>query len=295
MMMMPYPYDGTKSDSAMGPEDCCENLFNIIYIEPSNSLCYKVALLRFLASCASLSSFLLPVTSTCAGNHWRKHTLSNSCNLNRREQISSVIHEPPFRIAWRAAFESQKKTRPLACNKTGVGTNRSERCHLHEDQAQDALNRPVVEKPPHRKKCTCTANYFIGHHPGTSNSSIRGPCVFSNHANHLAEGHFGPLCPLRVLPLMSTHRCLRLEWCCSQGNWTAAEWNQVVFRDESRFNLGRDNNCVRVGRPRGERLNPVFALERHNASTAGVMVWCAIAYNSVSQTVGRIENKRFKK
>ncbi|GFV30262.1 uncharacterized protein TNCV_97371 [Trichonephila clavipes] len=26
------------------------------------------------------------------------------------------------------------------------GTNGSERCHLHEEQAQDALDRPVVEK-----------------------------------------------------------------------------------------------------------------------------------------------------
>ncbi|GFV69955.1 hypothetical protein TNCV_1983221 [Trichonephila clavipes] len=52
--------------------------------------------------------------STCAGNHWRKQTSSNACNLNRREQISSLFHEPPFRIAWRSAFESQKLTRHLA-------------------------------------------------------------------------------------------------------------------------------------------------------------------------------------
>ncbi|GFU36783.1 hypothetical protein TNCV_365481 [Trichonephila clavipes] len=35
------------------------------------------------------------------------------CNLNRREQISSVILDSTFRIAWRAAFNSQKMTRPL--------------------------------------------------------------------------------------------------------------------------------------------------------------------------------------
>ncbi|GFX27331.1 uncharacterized protein TNCV_3341431 [Trichonephila clavipes] len=28
----------------------------------------------------------------------------------------------------------------------GVGTSGSERCHLHEDQAQNALDKPVVEK-----------------------------------------------------------------------------------------------------------------------------------------------------
>ncbi|GFT04040.1 transposable element Tcb2 transposase [Trichonephila clavipes] len=75
------------------------------------------------------------------------------------------------------------------------------------------------------------------------------------------------------------------EWCCTQGNWTAAEWNQVVFSDESRFNLSSDDNRVRVWRPRGERLNPAFALQRHTAPTAGVMAWGAIAYNTWSPLV----------
>ncbi|GFS81253.1 transposable element Tcb2 transposase [Trichonephila clavipes] len=52
------------------------------------------------------------------------------------------------------------------------------------------------------------------------------------------------------------------------GNWTAAEWNQVVFSDESRFNLSSDDNRVRVWRPRGERLNSAFPLQWHTAPTA---------------------------
>ncbi|GFT63472.1 transposable element Tcb2 transposase [Trichonephila clavipes] len=72
--------------------------------------------------------------------------------------------------------------------------------------------------------------------------------------------------------LTPTRRRLPLEWCHVRGNWTAAEWNHVVFSDESRFNLSSDNNRVRVWRPRGERHNPVFALQRHTASATGVMV-----------------------
>ncbi|GFW37996.1 transposable element Tcb2 transposase [Trichonephila clavipes] len=102
---------------------------------------------------------------------------------------------------------------------------------------------------------------------------------------HLAEGHLGSRRPLRVLPLTPTHRRLRLEWCSARGNWTAAEWNQVIFSDESRFNLSGDVNRVRVGKPRGERLNPAFALQRHTAPTAGVMVWDANAYNTRSPLV----------
>ncbi|GFS52551.1 transposable element Tcb2 transposase [Trichonephila clavipes] len=57
---------------------------------------------------------------------------------------------------------------------------------------------------------------------------------------------------------------------------------KVVFSDESRLNLSSDDNRVRVWRPRGECLNPPFALQRHTAPTAGVMVWGAIAYNTRS-------------
>ncbi|GFX30908.1 transposable element Tcb2 transposase [Trichonephila clavipes] len=101
----------------------------------------------------------------------------------------------------------------------------------------------------------------------------------------LAEGHLGSRRPLRVLPLTRTHRRFRLEWCRARGSWTKAEWNQVVFSDESRFNLSSDDNRARVWRTRGERLNPAFALQKHTTPTAGVMLWGAIAYNTRSPLV----------
>ncbi|GFX49566.1 DUF4817 domain-containing protein [Trichonephila clavipes] len=76
-----------------------------------------------------------------------------------------------------------------------------------------------------------------------------------------------------------------MEWCHARGNWAAAEWNQVVFSKEFRFNLSSDANRVRLWRPRDERLNHVFALQRHTASTAGAMLWDFIAYNTRSLLV----------
>ncbi|GFW19663.1 transposable element Tcb2 transposase [Trichonephila clavipes] len=87
------------------------------------------------------------------------------------------------------------------------------------------------------------------------------------------------------LSLTPAHRRLRLEWCRARGNWTAVEWNQVVFSDESRFNLSTDDNRVRVWRSRDERLNSAFALQRHTAPTAVVMVWGAIFYYTRSPLV----------
>ncbi|GFX09424.1 transposable element Tcb2 transposase [Trichonephila clavipes] len=59
----------------------------------------------------------------------------------------------------------------------------------------------------------------------------------------------------------------------------------VVFRDESRFEHSSDDNHVRVWRPRAERLNPAFILQRHTVFRAGVMIWGVIAYNTRSPLV----------
>ncbi|GFX37305.1 transposable element Tcb2 transposase [Trichonephila clavipes] len=60
---------------------------------------------------------------------------------------------------------------------------------------------------------------------------------------------------------------------------------KTTTSDESRFNLSSDDNRVREWRPRGERLNPAFALQQHTTPTAGVMVLGAIAYSTWSPLV----------
>ncbi|GFS76135.1 transposable element Tcb2 transposase [Trichonephila clavipes] len=76
-----------------------------------------------------------------------------------------------------------------------------------------------------------------------------------------------------------------LESYAARRDWTATEGNQVVLSDESRFNLSSDDNRVCAWKPHRERFNPTFALQRHTAPTAGVMVWGAIAYNTRSPLV----------
>ncbi|GFS56161.1 transposable element Tcb2 transposase [Trichonephila clavipes] len=79
--------------------------------------------------------------------------------------------------------------------------------------------------------------------------SLGAPVSTQTIRSRLAEGHLGLQHPLRVLPLTPSHQHLRLEWCSTRGNCTAAEWNRVVFSDESRFNLSSDENPVRVCSP----------------------------------------------
>ncbi|GFV34087.1 transposable element Tcb2 transposase [Trichonephila clavipes] len=65
-----------------------------------------------------------------------------------------------------------------------------------------------------------------------------------------------------------------------QRNGTRSSLTTRARERESRFNLSSDDNRVRVWRTRGDCLNPAFALQRHTAPTAGVMVWVAIAFNT---------------
>ncbi|PRD36857.1 UNVERIFIED_CONTAM: hypothetical protein NCL1_07325 [Trichonephila clavipes] len=92
----------------------------------------------------------------------------------------------------------------------------------------------LLHRPPSKHR------YHLHYPPMSSRTIRRGP----------AEGHLGSRRPLCVLPLMHSHRQIRLEWCRSRGYWIAAEWKQVVFSDESRFNFISDDNRVRVRRPR---------------------------------------------
>ncbi|GFW50944.1 transposable element Tcb1 transposase [Trichonephila clavipes] len=86
-----------------------------------------------------------------------------------------------------------------------------------------------------------------------------------------------------------------LQWANVHRSWRA-EWQQVVFSDESRFNLWHHDGRNRVTRYASERHIPECIIERHNGRTPGVKVWGAIAYHGRSQLlriVGNINSTRY--
>ncbi|GFW34226.1 transposable element Tc1 transposase [Trichonephila clavipes] len=72
---------------------------------------------------------------------------------------------------------------------------------------------------------------------------------------HLAEANLKSKRPFRALLSTPEHRQLRLQWCQARSMWNVTNWQNVVFRDESRFVLGTDDNRVRIWRRPGERYN----------------------------------------
>ncbi|GFY15230.1 transposable element Tcb1 transposase [Trichonephila clavipes] len=85
--------------------------------------------------------------------------------------------------------------------------------------------------------------------------------------------------PLLGLPLTQNHRRLRRQWCDKRRMWVA-EWNEVVFTDESRICLQHHDGLIRVCRHRGERMLNSCFMHRHTGPAPGVMVWSSIGYHS---------------
>ncbi|GFU86172.1 transposable element Tcb1 transposase [Trichonephila clavipes] len=93
--------------------------------------------------------------------------------------------------------------------------------------------------------------------------------------------------PLYRIHLTTNYRRLRLQWAHVHRDWQA-DWHQVVFSDELRFNLWDHDDCIRVRRYAGKRCLPQCVIERHSGLTPRVMVWDAISYHGQSNLL-RIE------
>ncbi|GFV71408.1 HTH_Tnp_Tc3_2 domain-containing protein [Trichonephila clavipes] len=104
-------------------------------------------------------------------------------------------------------------------------------------------------------------------------ADVRVAIVPQTISRYLAEANIKSKCPFRALRLTPEHRQLRLQWGQARLMWNVTDWQKVVFRDESRFVLGTDDNRVRVWRCPVERYNSPHTVLRHTARTAGVTVW----------------------
>ncbi|GFW12563.1 transposable element Tcb1 transposase [Trichonephila clavipes] len=96
---------------------------------------------------------------------------------------------------------------------------------------------------------------------------------------HLQQSGLSAKRPLLGLPLTQNHRRLRRQWCDERRIWVA-EWNEVVFTDESRICLQHHDDQIRVWRHCGERVLNSCVMHRYTGPALGIMVWGGIGYHS---------------
>ncbi|GFW64080.1 transposable element Tcb1 transposase [Trichonephila clavipes] len=75
-----------------------------------------------------------------------------------------------------------------------------------------------------------------------------------------------------------------------------AEWNEVVFTDESRIYLQHQDGRIRVWRHREEWMMNSCFMHRHTSPAPGIMVWGGIGYHSHTPLVriaGTLNSQRY--
>ncbi|GFX65323.1 transposable element Tcb1 transposase [Trichonephila clavipes] len=96
---------------------------------------------------------------------------------------------------------------------------------------------------------------------------------------HLGEGRACERRPFLGLLLTQNHRRLHRQWCDEGRKW-AAEWNEVVFTNESCICLQHHDGPIRVWRYRGERMLNSCVMHYHTGPAPGIMAWSGIGYHS---------------
>lgn len=94
--------------------------------------------------------------------------------------------------------------------------------------------------------------------------------------NRLHAGELTARRPQVVLPLKARHRRARMAWCTQHRRWNINQWSNVMFSDESRFNLDFRDGRRRVWRRRGERFTDPARVAHDRYGGGSVMVWGGI-------------------
>ncbi|GFX05324.1 transposable element Tcb1 transposase [Trichonephila clavipes] len=95
---------------------------------------------------------------------------------------------------------------------------------------------------------------------------------------------------------MQSHRRLRRQWCDERRMW-AAEWNEVVFNDESRICLQHQDGRIRVWMHRGERMLNSCVMHHYSGPSSAFMGLATAIFqqDNVLPHVGRIAQRFFVK
>ncbi|GFW20792.1 transposable element Tcb1 transposase [Trichonephila clavipes] len=101
--------------------------------------------------------------------------------------------------------------------------------------------------------------------------------------------------PLLGLPLTQNNRRLRRQLCDERRMW-AAEWNKVVFTDESRICLQYHDGRIRVWRHCGEMMLNSCVMHQHTGRAPGILLWGGIRYHSSTplvRTAGTLNSQSY--
>lgn len=85
--------------------------------------------------------------------------------------------------------------------------------------------------------------------------------------------------------LTAQHQAKRLEFALTHRNWTPEQWKQVIWTDESIFEIGKNFRQVLVWRTAYERYDNNCLTPTFKSGRTSVMIWGAFAGSQQSELV----------
>jgi hypothetical protein len=87
-------------------------------------------------------------------------------------------------------------------------------------------------------------------------------------------------------PLMLLrHRKLRLTFARHYQHWTSDDWSQVLWSDETKFNLFNSDGNHMIRRPKGTRYQPKYIRPTVKFNGGGVLCWGCFSAKSIGPLV----------
>ncbi|GBO29855.1 hypothetical protein AVEN_261543-1 [Araneus ventricosus] len=111
-------------------------------------------------------------------------------------------------------------------------------------------------------------------------SATAGRPIFRQTVSYrLHEGGLFARRPVVCMSLSPAHVRALLNWASEHRCWTLEQWGDVLFTDESRFNIQNDSRRAMIWREPGTRYRTPSIVERDHYRGSGLLVWAGIATN----------------
>lgn len=154
-----------------------------------------------------------------------------------------------------------------------------------EELAQNIFVKLIVEMQLQHLPRKCRSNFNTIYYQNINGTFTKGSRVCPNrYIAHFSRAFDIAVSFTCALINLTSHQ-LCLKWWYARLNWTVIKWNQVMFSDDSRFNLDGHYNLVHVWGPLAECLRLALCLQQHIIHTPGLKALVAITCNTRSSLI----------
>lgn len=188
-------------------------------------------------------------------------------NQDQRNQAVGMLNAGQTVSAVSRAFGCTRRTITLLIRRfrqTGSVQDRVRTGRPRKTTARDDRYIALTHLRQRHIPATITARRY-----GVNAQTIRNRLRARHRPIRAYRPYFGQI-------LTPAHRNARVNWCRRYLRYNRNDWNNVLFTDESRFNLSHSDGRARVYRRKGERYTDACVLQRNRFGGGSVMIWGGI-------------------